>query len=100
MKNNSPYENHFSELDILIISHGAVIRELIKYFAYDLQTDIGKHFDTIQELAPNTSITRFQVIYSIDKPTTKLELIDYHNKTHLINSINEYSLDVTNKCSL
>ena len=43
-------ENHFSDLDILIISHEAVIRELIKYFVYDLRTDIGAHLDTIQEL--------------------------------------------------
>jgi len=93
---HSPYENHFSDLDVLVISHGAVIRELIKYFACDLQTDIGEHFDTIQELAPNTSITRFQVTYSIS--TTKLQLIDYNNKTHLVN--NEYNLDVINKCSL
>jgi broad specificity phosphatase PhoE len=92
---HSPYDNHFSDLDILVISHGAVIRELIKYFACDLQTDIGEHFDTIQELAPNTSITRFQVTYSILK--TKLQLIDYHNKIHLVN--NEYNLDVINKCS-
>jgi hypothetical protein len=33
---HSPYENHFFDLDILVVSHGAVIRELIKYFAYDL----------------------------------------------------------------
>jgi broad specificity phosphatase PhoE len=94
---HSPYKNHFSNLDVLIISHGAVIRELIKYFACDLQTDIGKHFDTIQELAPNTSITRFQVTYSTTKQPI-LQLIDYHNKTHLIH--NEYNLDVINKCSL
>jgi len=100
----SPYENQFSDLDILIVSHGAVIRELIKYFACDLQTDIGQHFDTIQDIAPNTSITRFEVTYSINEdsnPTTTLHLIDYHNKTHLINSNNEeYNLDVVNKCSL
>jgi len=101
---HSPYENHFSDLDILVVSHGAVIRELIKYFACDLQTDIGQHLDTIQDIAPNTSITRFEVTYStIDdpNPTTTLKLIDYHNKKHLINSNNdEYNLDVVNKCSL
>ena len=101
---HSPYENHFSDLDILIVSHGAVIRELIKYFACDLQTDIGQHLDTIQDIAPNTSITRFEVTYSTNEdpnPTTTLELIDYHNKTHLINSNNEeFNLDVVNKCNL
>lgn len=99
----SPYSNHFSDLDVLVVSHGAVIRELIKYFACDLQTDIGKHFDTIQDIAPNTSVTRFTVRYSIGEdatPTTSLELVDYHNKTHLINSNEEYNLDVVNKCSL
>jgi hypothetical protein len=90
---HSSYENHFSDLDVLIVSHGGVIRELIKYFAFDLQTDIGQNFDIIQELPSNTSITRFQVTHS---PTTKLKLIEYHNKTHL----EEYNLDVTNKCSL
>jgi broad specificity phosphatase PhoE len=101
---HSPYENHFSDLDILIVSHGAVIRELIKYFACDLQTDIGEHLDTIQDIAPNTSVTRFEVTYSTNEdpnPTTTLELVDYHNKTHLINSNNdEYNLDVVNKCNL
>jgi broad specificity phosphatase PhoE len=101
---HSPYENNFSSLDVLIVSHGAIIRELIKYFACDLQTDIGKHFDTIQDLAPNTSITRFEVTYSTTEdqnPITTLDLIDYHNKTHLINSSNdEYNLDVVNKCGL
>ena len=101
---HSPYENHFSDLDILIVSHGAVIRELIKYFACDLQTDIGQHLDTIQDIAPNTSITRFEVTYSTsEEPNAiaSLELIDYHNKTHLINANNdEYNLDVVNKCSL
>lgn len=99
----SPYNNLFSEHDILVVSHGAVIRELIKYFACDLQTDIGKHFDTIQDIAPNTSVTRFQVTYSINEDSTSstlLELVDYHNKTHLINSNDEYNLDVVNKCSL
>lgn len=101
----SPYENHFSDHDILIVSHGAVIRELIKYFACDLQTDIGQHFDTIQDIAPNTSITRFQVTYSTigedSNPIIALELIDYHNKTHLIHSnTEEYNLDVVNKCNL
>jgi hypothetical protein len=101
---HSPYENQFSDLDVLIVSHGAVIRELVKYFACDLQTDIGQHLDTIQDIAPNTSITRFQVKYSISEdlnPTTTLQLIDYHNKTHLMNANNdEYNLDVVNKCSL
>ncbi|CAF1543879.1 unnamed protein product [Rotaria magnacalcarata] len=91
------------DLDILVVSHGAVIRELIKYFACDLKTDIGQHLETIQELAPNTSITRFQVSYSTNEqqiPTATLQLIDYHNKTHLINRTNdEYNLDTTNICS-
>ncbi len=92
------YDNQFSDLDVLVVSHGAVIRELIKYFACDLQTDIGQHFDTIQELPPNTSLTRFHVTYSINEQPTTLELIDYHNKTHLIN--NEFNFDVPNKCNL
>ncbi|UJR25461.1 hypothetical protein I4U23_006808 [Adineta vaga] len=100
----SPYENDFSNLDVLMVSHGAVIRELIKYFACDLQTDIGKHLDTIQDIAPNTSITRFEVTYSMNNeliPTTSLKLIDYHQKIHLMNTINdEYNLDVVNKCNL
>ena len=102
---HSPYKNQFSNLDVLLVSHGGVIRELIKYFACDLQTDIGEHFDTIQDLAPNTSITRFEVTYSINNadsaPSTMLELVDYHSKTHLIQASNdEYNLDVVNKCSL
>ena len=101
---HSPYENDFSDLDVLIVSHGAVIRELIKYFVCDLQTDIGKHLDTIQDIAPNTSITRFEVTCATNDeliPTTTLELIDYHQKTHLTNTVNdEYNLDVVNKCSL
>ncbi|CAF4861393.1 unnamed protein product [Rotaria socialis] len=100
----SPYENNFSDLDILIVSHGAVIREFIKYFACDLQADIGQHLDTIQDIAPNTSVTRFQITYSTGEdlnPTTTVELVDYHNKTHLTNDNNdEYNLDVVNKCSL
>ena len=100
----SPYENHFSDVDVLVVSHGAVIRELIKYFACDLQTDIGKHFDSIQDIAPNTSITRFQVTFSTNEilsATAKLDLIDYHNKTHLIQGNNdEHKLDVVNKCNL
>ena len=100
----SPYENHFSDLDILLVSHGAIIRELIKYFACDLQTDIGQHFDTIQDIAPNTSITRFEVTHSMTdngNSTTTLELVDYHNKTHLVTSNNEeVNLDVVNKCNL
>ncbi|CAF4637808.1 unnamed protein product, partial [Rotaria socialis] len=98
-----PDKNDFLDLDILVVSHGAVIRELIKYFACDLKTDIGQHLETIQELAPNTSITRFQVSYSTNEqqiPTATLQLIDYHNKTHLINATNdEYNLDTTNICS-
>ncbi|CAF3329932.1 unnamed protein product [Rotaria sp. Silwood1] len=101
---NSPYKNNFSDLDILIVSHGAVIREFIKYFACDLQADIGQHLNTIQDIAPNTSITRFEVTYSMNEdpnPMTILKLIDYHNKTHLINvNNNEYNLDVINKCNL
>ncbi|CAF1401280.1 unnamed protein product [Rotaria magnacalcarata] len=100
----SPYKNNFSDLDILIVSHGAVIREFIKYFACDLQTDIGQHLDTIQDIAPNTSVTRFQITYSTGKdlnPTTTVELVDYHNKIHLTNdNSDEYNLDVVNKCSL
>jgi len=101
---HSPYKNDFSDVDVLVVSHGAVIRELIKYFACDLQTDIGQHFDTIQEIAPNTSITRFEVTYSVHDDSSfspNLELIDYHSKTHLIQANNdEYNLDVVNKCSL
>ena len=92
----SPYENDFADLEILVVSHGAVIREFIKYFACDLQTDMGEHLNQIQELPANTSITRFHVIYSSTKST--VELVDFHNKTHLIT--NEYNLDVVNKCSL
>ncbi len=97
-KQRDSLKDQFSDLDILVVSHGAIIRELIKYFACDLKTDLGQHFDTIQELPPNTSITRFHVIYSINEQLTTLELIDYHNKTHLIT--NEFNLDITNKCSL
>ena len=100
----SPYENQFSDLDVLVVSHGAVIRELIKYFACDLQTDIGQHFDSIQDIAPNTSITRFQVTFATNEnssATTKLDLIDYHSKTHLVQGNNdERNLDVVNKCNL
>ncbi|CAF0769483.1 unnamed protein product [Rotaria sordida] len=99
-----PYGNHFSDLDVFIVSHGCIIRELIKYFAYALQTDIGQYLDTIQELIPNTSITRIEVTYSTNEqliPTITLVLIDYHNKTHLINTNNEeFNLDTTNKYSL
>lgn len=100
----SPYKNHFSDVEVLVVSHGAVIRELIKYFACDLQTDIGQHFDTIQEIAPNTSITRFQVVYSMKNVSSgqcSLELVDYHCKVHLHQSNNEeFNLDVVNKCNL
>lgn len=101
---SSPYTNDFSDIDILVVTHGAVIREFIKYFACDLQTDIGHHLDTIQDIAPNTSITRFQVAYSFGEdsiPSAKVELVDYHNKIHLLSVANdEYNLDVVNKCSL
>ena len=92
--------NCFSELDVLVVSHGAIIRELIKYFADELRTDLGKHAMSIQELPPNTSITRFQVIYSTDEqllPQITLKLIDYHQTMHLIHD--EFNLNVTNKCS-
>ncbi|CAF0902154.1 unnamed protein product [Rotaria sordida] len=101
---HSSYKNNFSDFDILIVTHGAIIREFIKYFVYDLQVDIGQYLDTIQDIAPNTSITRFKVTYSINddlNSMTTIKLIDYHNKTHLINSNNDkYNLDVVNKCSL
>ena len=93
--------NSSSELDILVVTHGAIIRELIKYFVEDLQTDLGKYIDSIQELAPNTSITRFQVVYSIDEqslPRITLKLMDYHKTVHLINE--QFNLNVNNKCSL
>ncbi len=96
-KQRNSLKDQFSDLDILVVSHGAIIRELIKYFACDLQTDLGQYFNTIQELPPNTSITRFHVTYSMNEQPPTLELIDYHNKTHLITD--EFNLDITNKCS-
>lgn len=94
--------NHSStELDILVVSHGAIIRELIKYFLEDLRTDAGKYIVAIHDLPPNASITRFQVVYSIDEqliPRITLKLIDYHKTSHLI--YEQFNLNVNNKCSL
>ena len=70
----------FSDLDVLVVGHGAIIRELIKYFACDLQADLGEYFYMILVL-----------------PSSTLELIDYHNRTHLITD--ELNLDISNKCS-
>ena len=101
---HTPYKNHFSDVDVLVVTHGAVIRELIKYFACDLQTDIGQYLDTIQDIAPNTSITRFEVTHLSNENLnlmTTVQLVDYHNKQHLINTNNdECNLDVINKCNL
>jgi len=101
----SPFFTTYSDIDVLVVSHGAIIRELIKYFSNDLNCDIGEHLSTIQDIAPNTSVTRFEIQYESnnvsinEKENLQFSLITYHNKTHLLLDNND-CLDVTNKCNL
>ncbi|CAF1081375.1 unnamed protein product [Didymodactylos carnosus] len=93
----SPYHSTFSDIDVLCVSHGAFIRELLKHFAYDLCWNHGEQ--TLQDIAPNTSVTRFQITYENSRQI-KFDLIVYHDKTHLNTATAEQNLDVVNKCSL
>ncbi|CAF0760029.1 unnamed protein product [Didymodactylos carnosus] len=92
----SPYDSTFSDIDVLCVSHGAVIREALKYFAYNLYWDSENL--TLQDIPPNTSATRFQITYATDGQI-KFDLVAFHDKTHLLTTTGGQNLDVVNQCS-
>lgn len=83
--------------DILIVSHGALIREMLKYFVHDLRCEIPCEKSSLKDVPPNTALSKFTVTLG-DSPKDLPRLICncLSDKSHLIDT----DLDVKNKCSL
>jgi hypothetical protein len=96
----SPIDEYDAQIpidDILIVSHGAFIREMLKYFVYDLRCEIPCDKSSLKDVPSNTSLSKFTVILG-DNPKELPRLVCecLSDKSHLI----ETNLDVKNKCSL
>lgn len=77
---SSPQEDVFSE--ILVVSHGALIRELIKYFAYDLKCEMPVSLDMIKQVPNNTALSKFTICVSENEPP-KVTCHLFNDREHL-----------------
>ena len=51
---STPQEDIFSE--ILVVSHGALVREIIKHFVYDLKCEIPVDHSELKQIPTNTAL--------------------------------------------
>jgi broad specificity phosphatase PhoE len=51
-----------NEMSILVVSHGSIMKQIIKYFVHDLKCDFGEHdASLLEKSAPNASVTKFSL---------------------------------------
>ena len=82
---SSPQEDLFSE--ILVVSHGALVRELIKHFVYDLKCELPVDHSALKQVPNNTALSKFTVCVisnELDKPKVTCHL--FYDREHLAHS--------------
>lgn len=86
---SSEHEMHEEQehlANVLIVSHGGVIRQLLYYFVDDLASEFPSGFNRkVRFVSPNTGLSRFKIIMN---EQTKLpefvKCICLHNTEHLV----------------
>ena len=82
---SSPQEDIFSE--ILVVSHGALVREIIKHFVYDLKCEIPVDHSQLKQVPANTALSKFTVcITSNGNETPKITCHLFYDREHLSNT--------------
>ncbi len=78
----SPQEDVFPE--ILVVSHGALIRELLKYFVYDLKCEVPVDHSQLKIVPTNTALSKFTVcVSSNENELPKITCHLFHDREHL-----------------
>ncbi|GAB6018554.1 hypothetical protein CHUAL_000249 [Chamberlinius hualienensis] len=71
--------------NVLLVSHGGFIRELIRYFVDELNCTLPGGKAQASLITPNTGLSVFKVsVSSTDVP--KIMCLEIHNRNHLINA--------------
>lgn len=85
------------ELNILVVSHGAFMRESIKFMLKNYNCDFCYDPNDLEKSAPNSSLTSFFVIMETrpdcDYSISFIKFESFYDKTHLEN-ISETKCDL------
>ncbi|XP_006824445.1 uncharacterized protein LOC102800499, partial [Saccoglossus kowalevskii] len=69
--------------DILVVSHGGFLRELIRHFIYDLECNIPGGNGFALSVIPNTAVSKFTVSFAQNEERPRLTCLFIHDKEHL-----------------
>lgn len=58
------------DMNILIVTHGSILKEILKYLVHDLNSEFLHKIDDLSRSAPNASVSRFLI--NIDAKTRTL----------------------------
>jgi hypothetical protein len=73
--------------NVLVVSHGALLRELLKYFVYDLRCEIPHDHSILKQVPVNTALSKFTVqISSQENELPNLTCHLFSDKEHLSTS--------------
>jgi hypothetical protein len=73
--------------NVLVVSHGALLRELLKYFVYDLRCEIPHDHSVLKQVPVNTALSKFTVqISSQENELPNLTCHLFSDKDHLSNA--------------
>ncbi|RNA34703.1 fructose-2-6-bisphosphatase TIGAR B-like [Brachionus plicatilis] len=83
------YESEKDELDIMVVSHGAFMRESIKFMLKNYNCEFNYDLKELDKSAPNSSVTRFYVIMETrpdcDYSICYIKFESFYDKSHLEN---------------
>lgn len=77
--------------NIILVSHGGCLRELVRYFIEELDCKIPGSMGHALRVSPNTGVSKFTVTFSDTDEKPKVTCLLIHDKDHLMD--NEYELD-------
>lgn len=83
-------ENEKDEIDILVVTHGAFMRESIKYLLTNYNCDFPYDMKDLERSAPNSSLTNFFVIMETrpdcDYSICFIKFESFYDRSHLENT--------------
>ena len=84
--------------DVLVVSHGGFLKEMIKHFMEDLGCKIPGGKGHALRVSPNTGISKFTVTLSEGEEKPRLTCLSIHDKDHLLNKNLEPLVPVLDRC--
>ena len=72
--------------EVLVVSHGGLLKELVRHFVHDLGCHIPGGESQIMRVSPNTGLSKFTISLLEEDGRPRVNCLLLHDKDHLMNS--------------